>query len=150
MIALVAATPPPSSRKNVYGRPLASCCAQPVTGFARDGLCRHSDQDPGMHVVCAQVTQAFLDFSRSRGNDLVTPRPDYGFPGLKPGSRWCLCASRWLEADDQKVAPPVFLEATDEAALKVIPLARLRAHAADEGNRGPETAGGAAEKNSAP
>ena len=129
MFAFVSANKGSPGRKNVNGRALSSCCSDPTTGFARDGFCRHMREDPGMHVVCAQVTQAFLDFSRERGNDLVTPGP--GFPGLKPGDRWCLCASRWLEADDHQKGPPVFLEATDEAALKVVPLARLRACALD-------------------
>ena len=114
---------------NVLGTPLQSCCTDPVTGFYRDGRCVTGPQDRGKHVICAQVTEEFLQFSRSRGNDLITPIPAYDFPGLKPGDRWCLCASRWQEAYEAGVAPPVVLEATHEAALQYVPVAALQAHA---------------------
>ena len=103
----------------------------PATGFYRDGYCHTGPQDIGSHTVCAIVTDAFLAFSRARGNDLVTPVPAYGFPGLKPGDRWCLCVSRWKEALAAGVAPPVVLAATHRAALAVVTLDELRAHAVD-------------------
>ena len=116
---------------NVLGTPLVPCSYDPLTGFFRDGCCSTHDVDHGRHVVCAQMTQAFLDFSLARGNDLATPRPEYRFAGLKPGDRWCLCAQRWLEAWHAGVAPPVILEATAEQALDVIPLAYLTSAAWD-------------------
>jgi uncharacterized protein (DUF2237 family) len=103
----------------------------PLTGFYRDGGCNTGPGDAGLHVVCAQITADFLEFSRSRGNDLVTPVPEHGFPGLKPGDRWCLCAARWLEALGAGVAPPVVLRATHEAALELIELQDLKRHALD-------------------
>jgi uncharacterized protein len=119
--------PPPA--KNVLGGALLPCSVAPVTGFFRDGCCNTGPQDRGLHVVCAEMTAAFLDFSRSRGNDLSTPHPEYGFAGLKPGDRWCLCAARWEEARLAGVAPPVLLEATHVAALAVVELRHLRVHA---------------------
>lgn len=116
-------------QKNVFGKPLVQCCTAPMTGFYRDGYCKTGEGDVGSHVVAAQVTQVFLDFTASRGNDLRTPRPMYDFPGLKAGDRWCLCALRWREAYDAGVAPPVLLEATHEKALNYIPLKTLKAHA---------------------
>jgi uncharacterized protein (DUF2237 family) len=113
--------------RNVLGRPLADCSHRPRTGYFRDGSCRTGSDDRGVHVVCARVTEEFLAFSRDRGNDLVTPRPAWGFPGLKPGDRWCLCAARWKEALDAGAAPPVVLEATHVAALEYVSLAELRA-----------------------
>jgi hypothetical protein len=121
----------PSSARNVLGDPLASCCMRPLTGFYRDGHCHTGPQDVGSHTVCAQMTAEFLRFSLARGNDLVTPHPESGFPGLKPGDRWCLCAARWREAFEAGVAPPVVLAATHEKALEIVPLAALRAHALD-------------------
>jgi uncharacterized protein len=115
--------------KNVLGGPLAICSRDPLTGFYRDGCCTTGAEDYGTHVVCARVTAEFLAFSLSRGNDLITPRPDYRFPGLKPGDGWCLCVSRWKEAYDAGVAPPLRLEATHEAALRVVTLAQLKEHA---------------------
>ena len=100
-----------------------------MTGFYRDGACRTGPEDVGTHVVCARLTDAFLQFSKGRGNDLLTPRPAFDFPGLKDGDRWCLCASRWKEAYEADVAPPVILEATHERALDVVSLDALRAHA---------------------
>ena len=114
--------------RNVLGTPLQVCGLEPATGFFRTGCCETGPDDLGRHVVCAVMTQPFLDPTVARGNDLVTPRPEWGFPGLRPGDRWCLCASRWLEADEAGVAPPVVLEATHEAALEIVPLDRLRAH----------------------
>jgi uncharacterized protein (DUF2237 family) len=102
-----------------------------MTGFFRDGCCETGPEDVGRHVVCAQVTREFLEFSRARGNDLVTPRPEFGFPGLRPGDRWCLCALRWREAREAGVAPPVVLGATHERALDIIDLQELKAHALD-------------------
>jgi uncharacterized protein (DUF2237 family) len=105
--------------RNVLGAPLAVCGTVPLTGFYRTGCCDTGPDDLGVHVVCAQVTAEFLAFSRSRGNDLSTPRPEYGFAGLRPGDRWCLCADRWQEALEAGVAPPVVLAATHEAALEI-------------------------------
>ena len=111
---------------NVLGGELISCSYDPLTGYFRDGCCNTNDEDVGTHVICAKVTQAFLDFSVSRGNDLVTPRPEHRFAGLKAGDRWCLCALRWREAMQAEVAPPVVLESTHETALKYVILAQLR------------------------
>jgi uncharacterized protein (DUF2237 family) len=120
-----------SSAQNVLGGPLASCCDDPLTGFYRDGYCHTGPQDVGSHTVCAQMTSEFLAFSVARGNDLVTPHPQFGFPGLSPGDRWCLCAARWKEAAAAGVAPPVWLTATHERALDVIDLDALKRHALD-------------------
>jgi hypothetical protein len=114
---------------NVLGGPLVTCSTAPMTGFYRDGCCNTGPEDRGLHVVCAVMTAHFLAFSRERGNDLSTPRPEFRFAGLKPGDRWCLCAARWREADEEGVAPPVVLEATHEAALRIVTLERLMAHA---------------------
>ena len=119
----------PSSARNVLGGPLIGCCMEPRTGFFRDGYCHTGPQDLGSHTVCAQLTAEFLHFSVARGNDLVTPRPEFGFPGLRPGDRWCLCVARWAEALEAGVAPPVLLSATHERALDVVTLAQLQAHA---------------------
>ena len=110
---------------NVFGEPLQPCGEDPVTGFFRDGCCNTGHGDGGMHTVCAIVTEAFLSFSRSRGNDLTAPVPFADFPGLKPGDRWCLCAGRWLEAYRAGTAPPVDLAATHEETLAVIDLDTL-------------------------
>ncbi len=115
--------------RNVLGGVLAVCGNDPVTGWFRDGCCRTDANDRGSHTVCAVVTEEFLDFSVAQGNDLVTPAPEYGFPGLKPGDRWCLCASRWMDAFRAGVAPQVVLEATNHAALRIVPLEALLAHA---------------------
>ncbi len=115
--------------KNVINGNLEVCCTSPVTGFYRDGFCRTGGQDFGSHVVCAQVTSEFLEFTKLRGNDLSTPVPDFNFPGLKPGDRWCLCASRWQEALEAGVAPPVILSATHARALEVVSLDELKKHA---------------------
>ena len=115
--------------RNVLGGDLLTCGRDPVTGFYRDGCCETGPDDHGTHVVCAVMTSAFLDFTQSRGNDLSTPRPEYRFPSLRPGDRWCLCVSRWREALDAGLAPPVVLEATHARALDVVSLDDLRAHA---------------------
>jgi len=121
----------PSSARNVLGEPLAGCCDRPRTGFYRDGYCHTGPEDVGSHTVCAEMTAEFLAFSRSRGNDLSTPHPEFGFPGLVPGDRWCLCVSRWREALLAGVAPPIVLAATHERALEVVSLAELQRHALD-------------------
>ncbi|ELR97121.1 DUF2237 family protein [Gloeocapsa sp. PCC 73106] len=115
--------------KNVLGQRLAVCCTSPLTGFYRDGRCETGPEDAGVHIVCAQVTAEFLEFSKKRGNDLSTPVPAYRFPGLKPGDRWCLCAARWKEALEAGLAPPIILEATHEALLNYISLEQLQEHA---------------------
>lgn len=104
--------------KNVLGGPLKKCCDSPRTGFYRDGFCHTGPQDHGTHVACATVTKEFLEFTKGRGNDLMTPRPEWNFPGLKPGDKWCLCALRWLEAKEAGVAPKLDLEATHEKMLE--------------------------------
>lgn len=119
----------PTADFNVLGTPLQACSFDPLTGYFRDGCCHTREDDSGSHVVCARVTQEFLDFSRARGNDLVTPAPAYRFAGLKAGDRWCLCALRWKEAWEAGVAPPVVLEATHHRALDFVPLEALTAHA---------------------
>ncbi len=117
--------------RNVLGEPLQLCSLDPMTGFYRDGCCESGPEDRGLHVVCAQVSQAFLDHTLREGNDLITPRPEFRFPGLRPGDRWCLCALRWLEAYQAGVAPRLYLSATHERATQVIPLDVLKAHALD-------------------
>jgi len=112
--------------RNVLGNELQPCSHDPVTGYFRDGCCNTREDDSGSHVICAQMTHAFLAFSRSRGNDLITPMPQYRFAGLKPGERWCLCASRWKEAFEAGVAPLVILAATHEKALQFVTLAQLQ------------------------
>ena len=117
--------------RNVLGGELADCSERPLTGFFRDGCCHTDPEDLGLHVVCVVVSADFLEFSRARGNDLSTPRPDMQFPGLKPGDRWCLCALRWLEALQAGMAPEVVLESTHLNALGVVSLDQLRAYAVD-------------------
>jgi uncharacterized protein (DUF2237 family) len=118
-----------SQARNVFGGELQACSVEPLTGFMRDGFCHSGPHDLGNHAVCAQMTAAFLDYSLRQGNDLVTPAMEYGFPGLKPGDRWCVCAARWLEAAEAGVAPPAILDATDERALRKLALADLEYHA---------------------
>ena len=115
---------------NVLGEPLDLCSCEPLTGWFRDGSCRTNDADHGRHTVCCVVTEAFLSYSRAQGNDLSAPAPAYGFPGLKPGDHWCVCAPRWLEAYEDGMAPPVRLAATEQGTLEVIPLELLQRHAA--------------------
>lgn len=119
------------SPRNVLGEPLETCSIKPTTGFFRDGCCNTGREDIGSHTVCVVMTSVFLDFSKSRGNDLSTPMPELGFPGLKPGDRWCLCAPRWQEALDASQAPRVVLRATHEGALAHCSLADLKRHAMD-------------------
>ena len=114
-----------SNEKNVLGGALATCSDAPRTGFYRDGCCNTGPEDHGLHVVCVQVTAEFLEFARSQGNDLITPVPEYDFPGLEPGDRWCVCAATWRRAYEAGVASPVVLAATQEETLAVIPLAAL-------------------------
>ncbi len=117
---------------NVLGTPLQLCSLAPLTGFFRDGCCRTDPSDRGLHVVCTVITAEFLAFSKAQGNDLSTPHPEYGFAGLKPGDRWCLCAERWREAFEMGKAPDVVLDATHISALAVVFLEQLKSHAAVE------------------
>jgi uncharacterized protein (DUF2237 family) len=116
---------------NVFGEKLVSCSDKPKTGFFRDGCCNTNDSDLGSHTVCIEVTKEFLEYSRFKGNDLSTPMPEYDFPGLKPGDRWCLCAARWFEAQQQGMAPRVFLARSHRKALDTVPMDVLRQYAAD-------------------
>lgn len=111
-----------SRELNVFGRPLKACSIDPLTGFFRDSYCRTCFEDQGIHTVCCIVTEEFLNFSKLRGNDLSTPHPEFNFPGLSPGDRWCLCAGRWVEAWQHDMAPKVDLEATHEETLAIVPL----------------------------
>lgn len=120
-----------SNVMNVLGGKLETCSKAPMTGFYRTGCCETGPDDYGLHLVCVQVSAEFLEFSRAQGNDLSTPAPQYGFPGLKPGDRWCLCVTRWKEALDAGMAPPVFLAATHVSALEFVELDDLQAHALD-------------------
>jgi uncharacterized protein (DUF2237 family) len=117
--------------RNVLGKELQTCCTSPMTGYYRDGKCSTGAGDVGAHIVCAQLTEEFLTFSKSKGNDLTTPVPAFDFPGLKPGDCWCLCASRWKEALDAGVAPPVNLSATHALAVEYVSLDELKQHALD-------------------
>lgn len=117
--------------RNVLGEPLQACGTDPVTGFYRDGRCSCGPEDVGLHAVCAVVTEEFLEHQRAVGNDLVTPRPEWSFPGLRPGDRWCVVAARWLQSYADGAAAPVVLASTHERALEVVPLEALRAHAVD-------------------
>jgi hypothetical protein len=117
--------------KNVLGTDLQPCGRQPLTGFYRDGCCNTGVDDMGLHLVCTQVTAEFLAFSKQVGNDLSTPAPQYGFPGLKPGDRWCVCVARWKQAMEAGFAAPVVLAATHISALEFVSLEELRAHALD-------------------
>ncbi|MGD1983200.1 MAG: DUF2237 domain-containing protein [Chromatiaceae bacterium] len=117
--------------RNALGGPLQVCGLDPKTGYFRDGSCRTQADDQGRHVVCAEVTDEFLAFSRSQGNDLITPQPAFGFPGLKAGDRWCLCAMRWHEAHEAGVAPPIYLQASHERLLEIVALDVLLPYAKD-------------------
>ncbi|MDJ0830766.1 MAG: DUF2237 domain-containing protein [Desulfobacterales bacterium] len=119
------------SEKNVLGEELETCCLAPQTGFYRDGSCSTGAHDYGKHVVCTRVTKEFLDFTKAQGNDLTTPSPLADFPGLKPGDHWCVCVSRWKEALENDVAPPVVLAATHASTLEHVSLAELKKHAID-------------------
>ena len=127
--------------RNVLGGELAPCSTDPTTGYLRDGHCRDVDRDVGQHTLCAVVTAEFLTYSRDRGNDLITPRPEFDFPGLDPGDRWCLCVGRWIEAREAGVAPPVVLEATDESVLRAIDPDTLREREFDPAAFEPEEIG---------
>jgi uncharacterized protein (DUF2237 family) len=116
---------------NVYGESLQPCSVDPMTGFFRDGCCNTNVHDQGSHTVCIEVTSEFLEYSRFQGNDLSTPVPEFGFPGLQPGDHWCLCAERWLEAQQQDMAPKIFLQSTHIRATDIIPLAILKQYAMD-------------------
>lgn len=117
--------------RNVLGSDLEPCCYEPLTGYYRDGYCHTGHGDTGVHTVCAVMTDAFLKFSQEQGNDLTTPRPEYEFPGLKAGDKWCLCASRWKDAHDAGMAPKVVLEATHASSLEFATIEELKAHAAE-------------------
>jgi uncharacterized protein (DUF2237 family) len=119
------------AKLNVLGEPLLACSEEPMTGFFRDGCCNTSPEDLGRHVVCIRATAEFLEFSRSRGNDLSTPNLEFGFPGLRPGDQWCLCAARWQEALEAGAAPRVLLQSTHAAALRVVQLRDLKKYAID-------------------
>lgn len=116
---------------NVFGETLEECSTDPITGFTRSGCCETGSNDLGSHTICIQVSKEFLEFSRFRGNDLSTPMPDFGFPGLKPGDRWCLCAARWREAFELEMAPHVFLRATNQKSLEIVSLENLKKFALD-------------------
>ncbi len=120
---------------NVLGDELQPCSTDPLTGFYRDGCCNTGGDDVGVHTVCSVMTEEFLEFSASVGNDLSTPQPAFGFAGLKPGDQWCLCAPRWQEALDRGQAPPVVLASTHMATLEYVTLDDLRAHAVDDGSK---------------
>lgn len=120
-----------NEQKNVLGEALEACSLAPLTGFTRNGCCETGLQDISSHTVCAQVTREFLEFSRTQGNDLITPVPELGFPGLNPGDRWCVCAARWKEALEAGHAPRIALQATHERALEVVSMQDLKAHALD-------------------
>ncbi|WP_462322276.1 DUF2237 family protein [Halochromatium sp.] len=120
-----------SNARNVLGEPLETCSTEPLTGFTRSGDCETGPEDLGSHTVCARVTREFLEYSKTRGNDLMTPVPAFGFPGLKPGDRWCLCAARWQEALEAGCAPRVALRSTHERTLEVCDLGDLKRHAVD-------------------
>ena len=119
------------AKLNVLGELLATCSENPITGFYRDGCCNTEKADTGSHTVCTRVTAEFLEFSSKMGNDLSTPRSEFGFPGLRPGDQWCLCAARWQQAFEAGVAPKVVLQATHAAALRLVKLANLKRHAID-------------------
>mgnify|MGYP000916801737 FL=1 len=118
-------------QKNVFGETIRICCENPITGFFRDGFCHTDERDEGIHTVCVSVTKDFLEFSLSRGNDLSTPRPEFGFPGLKEGDSWCLCAERWVEAYEADKAPKLFLKKTNHRTLDIVPMELLKDFAID-------------------
>ena len=117
--------------KNVYGEPIEICSKQTMTGYLRNGSCETLDDDIGSHTVCAKVTNEFLEYSKNKGNDLITPRPELDFPGLKEGDKWCVCAMRWLEALNDGVAPPILVKSTNNLALEIIDIDLLKKHAVD-------------------
>ena len=117
--------------KNVYGEPIEICSKQTMTGYLRNGSCETLDDDLGSHTVCAKVTSEFLEYSKNKGNDLITPRPELDFPGLKEGDKWCVCAMRWLEALNDGVAPPILINSTNILALEIIDIDLLKKYAVD-------------------
>lgn len=123
-----------TDEQNVLGMELEPCSENPTTGYLRDGCCHHLEEDVGRHEICAVMTEEFLAFSKARGNDLVTSRPELSFPGLEPGDRWCVCLGRWLEAHEADVAPPVVLEATHEAVLDEVSFSTLTQNEYNGGN----------------
>ena len=116
---------------NVFGEKIEVCSKETMTGYLRNGSCETLDDDIGSHTVCAKVTKKFLEYSRDKGNDLITPRPELNFPGLKDGDKWCVCAARWLEALNDNVAPPILIKSTNRLALEVIDIDLLKKHAID-------------------
>lgn len=118
-------------KTNVFNKPLEICSKNPLTGYFRDGCCNSNEHDSGMHMICAKMSDDFLNFSFKRGNDLLTPKPEFNFPGLKSGDRWCLCASRWLEAIELDIAPKIILSATNKEVLKKISIEILKDYALD-------------------
>ena len=118
-------------QKNVFGEEIETCCESPITGFFRDGFCHTDDTDEGIHTVCVSMTEDFLEFSKSKGNDLSTPRPEFNFPGLKEGDGWCLCAERWVEAYEVSMAPKLYIKRTNLRTLDIVPLEILKKFAID-------------------
>ena len=118
-------------QKNVFGEEIETCCESPITGFFRDGFCHTDDTDQGVHTICVSMTEDFLEFSKSKGNDLSTPRPEFNFPGLKEGDNWCLCAERWVEAYEVSMAPKLYIKKTNLRTLDIVPLNILKKFAID-------------------
>ena len=118
-------------QKNVFGEEIETCCESPITGFFRDGFCHTDETDQGVHTVCVSMTEDFLEFSKSKGNDLSTPRPEFNFPGLKEGDGWCLCAERWVEAYEVSMAPKLYIKRTNLRTLDIVPLEILKKFAID-------------------
>ena len=119
------------NQTNIFGEPIDECCSNPITGYFRDGFCHTDKMDRGLHIVCSLMTQGFLDFSTTKGNDLSTPRPEFNFPGLKEGDSWCVCAERWKEAHEQGFAPKVYLRKTNKKTLKIIDIEILKKYSVD-------------------
>ena len=118
-------------QKNVFGEEIETCCESPITGFFRDGFCHTDDTDEGVHTICVSMTKDFLEFSKSKGNDLSTPRPEFNFPGLKEGDGWCLCAESWVEAYEVSMAPKLYIKRTNLRTLDIVPLDILKKFAID-------------------
>ncbi len=118
-------------QKNVFGEEIETCCESPITGFFRDGFCHTDETDEGVHTICVSMTEDFLEFSKSKGNDLSTPRPEFNFPGLKEGEGWCLCAERWVEAYEVSMAPKLYIKRTNLRTLDIVPLEILKKFAID-------------------
>ena len=118
-------------QKNVFGEEIETCCESPITGFFRDGFCHTDDTDEGVHTICVSMAKDFLEFSKSKGNDLSTPRPEFNFPGLKEGDSWCLCAERWVEAYEVSMAPKLYIKRTNLRTLDIVPLEILKKFAID-------------------